>query len=100
MFCASVSCDCVSIFPPTRRNISMTPAANTKLTAYIRFGIVEFVDSRSKIHHDNVIFRVVPLRFITVRVITSQVSKFVRFAIWVLRVEREGLRLRSQDLRL
>ena len=26
--------------PPTRRNISMTPAANTQLIAYIRFDIV------------------------------------------------------------
>ena len=32
----------------------MTPAANTKLIAYIRFDIVEFVDSRSKMKHDSV----------------------------------------------
>ena len=40
--------------PPTRRNISMAPAANADLIAYIRFDIVEFVDSRSKMKHDNV----------------------------------------------
>ena len=57
--------------PPTRRNISMTPAANTKLIAYIRFGIVEFVETRSKMQHDNVKFRIVSLRFITVSVIAS-----------------------------
>ena len=39
---------------PTRRNISMTPAANTKLIAYVRFDIFEFVDSSSKMKHDNV----------------------------------------------
>ena len=54
MFCGSVSCDRVITSPPTRRNISMTPAANTKSTAYIRFGIVEVVDSKSKMKHDNV----------------------------------------------
>ena len=30
--------------PPTRRNISMTSAANTKLIAYMRLAIIEFVD--------------------------------------------------------
>ena len=82
--------------PPARRYISMISAANTQRLAYIRFAIVEFVDSRSKIQHDNV----APLRFITVSVITSQVSKFVRFAIWVLRAERGGLKLQSWDLTL
>ena len=39
---------------PTRRYISQTPAAKPKLIAYIRFDIVEFVDGRSKMKHDNV----------------------------------------------
>ena len=60
--------------PPTRRNISMTPAANTQRLAYIRFAIVEFVDSRSKIQHDNVRFRIAPLRFVTVSAIASSAT--------------------------
>ena len=55
----------------------MTPAANKKRLAYIRLAIVEFVNSKSKMQHDNVRFRMLTIRFITVGVIAPSVSKFV-----------------------
>ena len=75
-----------STTPPTRRNISMTPAANTKLIAYIRFEIV------------NVSFFTVGVRFTRAGgrfCIVSVRFRIVGVRFTVLRSERRDQKLQS-----